>query len=100
MATKDNAFVLAGSGMGQPNRLDSLKFLAAPRAKELGYKVSDILLISDAFFPFRDSIDEANKLGIKNIIQPGGSIRDEEVILACNQNKIAMEFSNIRHFRH
>ncbi len=100
VAKKDNAFVLAGSGMGQPNRLDSLKFLAAPRAKELGYKMSDMLLISDAFFPFRDSIDEANKLGIKNIIQPGGSIRDEEVILACNQNKIAMEFSNIRHFRH
>ena len=86
--------------MGQPNRLDSLKMLAAPRAKELDYKMEDLILISDAFFPFRDSIDVAQEVGVKSIIQPGGSIRDEEVISACNEFNIAMEFTGTRHFRH
>ncbi len=97
---KAGVFQLAGAGMGQPNRLDSLKMLAAPRAKVLDYKMEDLILISDAFFPFRDSIDVAQEVGVKNIIQPGGSIRDGEVISACNEFNIAMEFTGIRHFRH
>ena len=58
------------------------------------------VLASDAFFPFRDSIDEAAKIGVKAIIQPGGSIRDKEVIAAANEHGIAMVFTGIRHFRH
>jgi phosphoribosylaminoimidazolecarboxamide formyltransferase/IMP cyclohydrolase len=57
-------------------------------------------LISDAFFPFRDSVDVAAKVGIKYIIQPGGSIKDAAVIAACNEHKIAMAFTGFRHFRH
>lgn len=97
---KNDSMVIAGAGMGQPNRLDSLKMLAAPRAFNLGFKMNDLLLISDAFFPFRDSIDIANEVGIKYIIQPGGSIRDEEVINACNEHGIAMDTTNTRHFKH
>ncbi len=99
-AEKNNSLVIAGAGMGQPNRLDSLKMLAGPRATHLDYKLNEVLLISDAFFPFRDSIDVAAELGIKNIIQPGGSIKDQEVINACNEHKIAMDFTGVRHFRH
>ncbi|MBD65852.1 MAG: bifunctional phosphoribosylaminoimidazolecarboxamide formyltransferase/IMP cyclohydrolase PurH [Halobacteriovoraceae bacterium] len=97
---KEDSLVIAGSGMGQPNRLDSLKLLAAPRAKQLGFNLEQTLLISDAFFPFRDSIDIASETGVKFIIQPGGSIRDEEVIAACEEHGIAMEFTHTRHFRH
>ena len=100
VGNRNNCYTLAGGGMGQPNRLDSLKMLAGPRAQELGYNLGDVLLISDAFFPFRDSIDTAAEMGIKNILQPGGSIRDEEVITACNEHQIAMEFTATRHFRH
>ena len=57
-------------------------------------------MASDAFFPFRDSIDNAAELGIKAVIQPGGSIRDEEVISAANEHGISMVFTGIRHFRH
>ena len=100
VANKENSFVLAGGGMGQPNRLDSLKLLAGPRAMELGYEMQELVLISDAFFPFRDSIDTASELGVKHIIQPGGSIRDEEVIEACDEHGISMSFTKTRHFRH
>lgn len=96
----DHNFILAGAGMGQPNRLDSLSLLAAPRARSLGHNLNQLLLISDAFFPFKDSIEVCREVGIKNIIQPGGSIRDEEVIAACDEFEIAMEFSSVRHFRH
>ncbi|MAX66221.1 MAG: bifunctional phosphoribosylaminoimidazolecarboxamide formyltransferase/IMP cyclohydrolase PurH [Halobacteriovoraceae bacterium] len=92
--------VIAGAGMGQPNRLDSLKMLAGPRAKALNFAMNEVLLISDAFFPFADSIECAHELGIKFLIQPGGSVKDQEVIKACNQFEIAMEFTNTRHFRH
>lgn len=91
---------LVGTGMGQPNRLDSLKRLAAPRAVENGYNLEDLLLVSDAFFPFRDSIEVCHEIGIKHIVQPGGSIRDQEVIDACNEFQIAMAFTGRRHFRH
>lgn len=97
---REDVFVLAGGGMGQPNRLDSLKMLAGPRAKQLGHKMEELVLFSDAFFPFRDSIDVAHEMGIKYIVQPGGSIRDEEVIAACDEFQIAMSFTKTRHFRH
>jgi len=99
--TPDGSFWLTGAGMGQPNRLDSLRQLTIPRfnLKE-GAAIEDAVLISDAFFPFRDSIEVANEYHIKNIVEPGGSIRDEEVIAACNEFDIAMIFTGKRHFKH
>lgn len=99
---KSNAIVIAknkrtlGIGAGQTNRIDALR-LAAYRANG---KTQSAVLASDGFFPFRDCIDEASKLGISAIIQPGGSIRDKEVITVANQHKIAMVFTGIRHFSH
>ncbi len=99
--TKKGVFALVGAGMGQPNRLDSLKLLAEPRAaSKKDVKTSELVLISDAFFPFKDSIEVANSCGIKYIVQPGGSIRDNEVIAACNEFNISMIFTKRRHFRH
>ena len=97
----DGSFWLTGAGMGQPNRLDSLRQLTMPRfdMKE-GLSISDSVLISDAFFPFRDSIEAANEYGVKYIVEPGGSIRDEEVIAACDEFGIAMLFTGTRHFKH
>lgn len=97
----DGSFWLTGAGMGQPNRLDSLRYLTMPRFKmKDGLKIEDSVLVSDAFFPFRDSIEAANEYGVKYIIEPGGSIRDSEVIEACNEFGIAMAFTGRRHFRH
>jgi phosphoribosylaminoimidazolecarboxamide formyltransferase/IMP cyclohydrolase len=99
--TADGSVWLTGAGMGQPNRLDSLQQLTIPRFRlKEGVNIAEAVLISDAFFPFRDSIDAANKFGVKFIVQPGGSIRDAEVISACNEHGIAMLFTNRRHFRH
>ncbi|WP_372775844.1 bifunctional phosphoribosylaminoimidazolecarboxamide formyltransferase/IMP cyclohydrolase [Mangrovibacterium sp.] len=97
----DGSFWLTGAGMGQPNRLDSLRQLTIPRfnMKE-GVKIEEAVLISDAFFPFRDSIEAANEYGVKFIVEPGGSIRDEEVIDACDEFGIAMLFTGRRHFKH
>lgn len=97
----DGSFWLTGAGMGQPNRLDSLRSLTMPRfnLKE-GLKIENSVLVSDAFFPFRDSIEAANEYGVKFIVEPGGSIRDDEVIEACNEYGIAMVFTGKRHFRH
>jgi phosphoribosylaminoimidazolecarboxamide formyltransferase/IMP cyclohydrolase len=100
--TKSNAIVYAregqtvGVGAGQMSRVDSVK-LGAMRA-QLPLKGS--VLASDAFFPFRDGIDEAAKHGITAVIQPGGSVRDEEVVQACDEHDIAMAFTGIRHFKH
>jgi phosphoribosylaminoimidazolecarboxamide formyltransferase/IMP cyclohydrolase len=100
--TKSNAIVYAhdrqtvGVGAGQMSRVDSVK-LGAMRAQ---LPVEGSVLASDAFFPFRDGIDEAAKHGIIAVIQPGGSMRDAEVIAAANQHNIAMVFTGIRHFRH
>ena len=97
----DGSFWLTGAGMGQPNRLDSLRQLTIPRfnMKE-GINITESVLISDAFFPFRDSIEAANEYGVKYIVEPGGSIRDDEVIEACNEFGIAMLFTGKRHFKH
>jgi phosphoribosylaminoimidazolecarboxamide formyltransferase/IMP cyclohydrolase len=78
------------------SRVDSVK-LGAMRAQ---LPVEGSVLASDAFFPFRDGIDEAAKHGINAVIQPGGSMRDAEVIAACNEYSIAMLFTGIRHFKH
>jgi phosphoribosylaminoimidazolecarboxamide formyltransferase/IMP cyclohydrolase len=97
----DGSFWLTGAGMGQPNRLDSMRHLTMPRfnLKE-GVDIANSVVISDAFFPFRDSIEAANEYGVKYIVEPGGSIRDDEVIEACNEFDMAMIFTGKRHFKH
>jgi phosphoribosylaminoimidazolecarboxamide formyltransferase / IMP cyclohydrolase len=100
--TKSNAIVYAradqtvGVGAGQMSRVDSVK-LGAMRAQ---LSVTGSVLASDAFFPFRDGIDEAAKHGITAIIQPGGSVKDQEVISAADEHGLAMVFTGIRHFKH
>ena len=94
LLAKDNA--TTGIGMGQVSRVDAVK-LAIRKA---GDAVDGSILASDAFFPFRDNIDEAAKAGIKAIIQPGGSIKDQDVIDACNEHGIAMVFTGKRCFKH
>ena len=81
------------------NRVDSVR-IAAMRAARFDLPLKGSALASDAFFPFRDSVDEAAKLGITAIIQPGGSIKDDESISAANEHGIAMTFTGIRHFKH
>ena len=91
---------MVGAGMGNPNRFLSLKE-TFQKVKENGLNnLGDGILISDAFFPFRDSIDEAFKEGVQVIVQPGGSIKDEEVIEAANEHGMAMIMTGKRHFRH
>jgi len=85
-----------GIGLGQTSRVDCV-WIAG---KKSGKKLNGSVMASDAFFPFRDSIDVAVKYGVKAIIQPGGSIRDKEVIDACNEHNIAMVFTGVRVFRH
>ncbi|WP_461829476.1 bifunctional phosphoribosylaminoimidazolecarboxamide formyltransferase/IMP cyclohydrolase [Aquifex sp.] len=102
---KSNAVVIAkngqtlGIGTGNVSRIDALK-CAIKKAQEFGFDLKDAVVASEAFFPFRDSIDEMAKVGISAVIQPGGSIRDKEVIEACNEHGIAMVFTGTRHFRH
>ena len=97
---KDGHLSLWGAGMGNPNGRVSLE-QAVAKARENGHDdLSECLLISDAFFPFRDNIDLAASFGLKAIIQPGGSIKDKEVLSACEEKGIAMAFSGMRHFRH
>lgn len=99
---KSNAIVIAkdecllGMGTGQPNRVNSVK-LALSQAKG---KTKGAVLASDAFFPFRDNIELAAKHGISVIIQPGGSIHDEDVIAAAKKHKMTMVFTGVRHFKH
>ncbi len=95
----DKSINLAGAGMGNPNRLVSTE-QAIAKAKENNYDLKDCILCSDAFFPFRDNIDLAAKYGIKSIIQPGGSIKDNEVIKAADEHQMTMYFTGTRHFRH
>ena len=86
-------------GAGQMSRIDSANF-AAQKAKEFGHSLEGSVMASDAFFPFRDTVDLAACFGVKAIIQPGGSLRDEESIKAADEHKIAMVFTGIRHFKH
>ena len=96
---KNNSSI--GIGAGQMNRLDSAK-IGSEKAKNFFNKtiLKGSFVASDAFFPFPDSIDVFGKFGVKAIIQPGGSVKDGEVIKRANKYKIAMAFSNMRHFRH
>jgi phosphoribosylaminoimidazolecarboxamide formyltransferase/IMP cyclohydrolase len=98
----DGDYRMVGAGQGQPNRVEAMEKLAIPRARNILNKtdLDDCILISDAFFPFRDSVDVAARAGIRYIVQPGGSIKDSAVIAACNEYKIAMAFTGYRHFRH
>ena len=103
---KSNAIVLCnnfstiGIGAGQPSRLDSCK-IAVQKAKQFQpSKIRNSIAASDAFFPFSDGINILIKAGVKTIIQPGGSIRDQEVINAANKAKVRMFFTGIRHFNH
>jgi phosphoribosylaminoimidazolecarboxamide formyltransferase/IMP cyclohydrolase len=74
--------------------------IAAIKAEQAGLEVAGAAMASDAFFPFRDGIDQAAAAGIRAVIQPGGSMRDEEVIAAANEHGMAMVFTGMRHFRH
>ena len=102
---KSNAIVFCKDGMtigvgaGQMSRVYSTK-IAAIKAADEGLSVKDSVMASDAFFPFRDGIDSAAEHGISAIIQPGGSMRDDEVIAAANEHGLAMVFTGMRHFRH
>jgi len=99
---KSNAIVyargteLVGVGAGQMSRIDSANLAAAKALKEL----KGAVMASDAFFPFRDGIDAAAAAGITAVIQPGGSVRDKEVIAAANEHGMAMLFTGMRHFKH
>lgn len=99
---QDGDYRMVGAGQGQPNRVEAMGKLAIPRAQAVLNKtdLGDCILISDAFFPFRDSVDVAAAAGIRTIVQPGGSIKDAAVVAACNEHKIAMAFTGYRHFRH
>jgi len=107
-------YMQIGMGAGQPNRIDALEKLAIPRAMENAANLSKILpgnltpesiisrtvVASDAFFPFDDAVRVASKHGLRYIIQPGGSIRDKEVIAACDELGVSMLFTGTRHFKH
>lgn len=103
--TKSNAIVLAknkqllASGVGQTSRIDALK-QSINKARHFKLDIHGAVMASDAFFPFADSVEIAGKAGIKAVVQPGGSVRDQESIDYCNDNGIAMVFTGIRHFKH
>ena len=103
---KSNAIVLAhdksivGIGSGQPSRVDSCKIAIQKARKFQPRKISNAIAASDAFFPFSDGLDLLIKAGVKIIIQPGGSIRDKEIISYANKAKIKMLFTGVRNFYH
>ncbi|MBS1212737.1 MAG: purH, partial [Proteobacteria bacterium] len=102
---KSNAIVYCknrqtiGIGAGQMSRVYSAR-IAAVKAADEGLEVKGSVMASDAFFPFRDNVDTAAQAGITAIIQPGGSVRDDEVIAAADEHGMAMVFTGMRHFRH
>ncbi len=104
-SVKSNAILLArdcaavGIGAGQMSRVDST-MLAVHKAREAGHETAGTVLASDAFFPFRDGVDAAARAGVRAIIQPGGSVRDAEVIAAADEHDMAMVFTGVRQFRH
>ena len=99
---KSNAIIYAsrnatiGIGAGQMSRIDSTRIAAVKAASP----VRGAYMASDAFFPFRDNVDMAADIGIRAIIQPGGSVRDDEVIAAADEHGLIMAFTGMRHFRH
>jgi phosphoribosylaminoimidazolecarboxamide formyltransferase / IMP cyclohydrolase len=103
--SKSNAIVLAknrqlyASGIGQTSRVDAMK-QAIEKAESFGFDLKGAVMASDAFFPFADSVEIAHKAGITAIVQPGGSVRDQDSIDYCSSNGLAMVFTGIRHFKH
>ncbi len=103
--SKSNAIVLArgkqmlGSGAGQTSRVDALKH-AIDKANAFGLDLKGAVMSSDAFFPFADSVEIAHRAGIVSVVQPGGSVRDEDTIEYCNDHGLSMVFTGIRHFKH
>jgi phosphoribosylaminoimidazolecarboxamide formyltransferase/IMP cyclohydrolase len=103
--TKSNTIVLAknkqllASGTGQTARVDALR-QAIAKAQSFNFELRGAVMASDAFFPFADSVEIAHKVGIEAVIQPGGSIRDQESINYCNDNGMRMVVTGIRHFKH
>jgi phosphoribosylaminoimidazolecarboxamide formyltransferase/IMP cyclohydrolase len=103
--TKSNTIILAknnqllASGTGQTSRVDALK-QAIAKAQSFGFDLNGAVMSSDAFFPFPDCVEIADKAGIKAVIQPGGSIKDKDSIAYCNEHKMAMVFTGVRHFKH
>jgi phosphoribosylaminoimidazolecarboxamide formyltransferase/IMP cyclohydrolase len=103
--SKSNAIVLVknkqlcASGIGQTSRVDALK-QAIEKARSFGFDLSGAVMASDAFFPFADSVEIAHKAGISAIVQPGGSVKDQDSIDYCSKNGVAMVFTGVRHFKH
>jgi phosphoribosylaminoimidazolecarboxamide formyltransferase/IMP cyclohydrolase len=103
--SKSNAIVLAkgkqlcASGIGQTSRVDALK-QAIEKARSFGFDLNRSVMASDAYFPFADSVELAHKAGITAVVQPGGSVRDQESVDYCSSNGVAMVFTGIRHFKH
>ena len=103
--TKSNTIVLANegqllaSGVGQTSRVDSLK-QAIEKASTFGFSLQGSVMASDAFFPFPDCVELASKHGITAVIQPGGSVKDQDSINFCDQHNLSMVFTGIRHFKH
>jgi len=103
--SRSNAIVLAkglqlcASGIGQTSRIDALR-QAIDKAHAFGFTLEGAVMASDAFFPFADSVTTAHEAGIMAVVQPGGSVRDQESIDYCNKMVVAMVFTGIRHFKH
>jgi phosphoribosylaminoimidazolecarboxamide formyltransferase / IMP cyclohydrolase len=103
--TRSNAIVLAkgkqllGSGVGQTSRVDALK-QAIAKAREFNFDLNGAVMASDAFFPFADSVEIAHKAGIMAVVQPGGSVRDQDSVDYCRKNGLAMVLTGVRHFKH
>jgi phosphoribosylaminoimidazolecarboxamide formyltransferase/IMP cyclohydrolase len=90
---------LLASGVGQTSRVDALK-QAIEKAAAFGFDLKGSVMASDAFFPFPDCVEIANQQGIEAVIQPGGSIKDQDSIAYCDQHNMAMVFTGTRHFKH
>ena len=105
MIVKSNAIVFVknkktlGVGAGQMSRIDSTN-IAISKAKKQNISLKGSVMASEAFFPFRDNIDLAKKIGVSSIIQPGGSIKDEEIISITDKYNLSMVFTNVRVFKH
>jgi phosphoribosylaminoimidazolecarboxamide formyltransferase/IMP cyclohydrolase len=103
--SKSNAIVLAkgkkmlASGIGQTSRVDALK-QAIEKARNFGFNLNGAVMASDAFFPFPDCVEIADKAGVTAVIQPGGSIKDAESVKYCDEHNIAMAMTGFRHFKH
>jgi phosphoribosylaminoimidazolecarboxamide formyltransferase/IMP cyclohydrolase len=103
--TKSNAIVLVknkqlvASGVGQTSRVDALR-QAIQKAQSFGFSLNGAVMASDAFFPFPDSVEIADGSGIKSVVQPGGSVRDQDSIDYCNKHGLSMVFTGVRHFKH